>query len=375
LEEHILSLDEIYIHFIRMKMITMRTTTTTVAAGRGGGGGGGSLIVSGDKCARKNVVMVRRRRRMNGNGTNATRFDDEDAEAKQAKKGKKKKMVVVLTREEGKNKQMRDMLQSTERSAETSSESSSFEIEVLEMPLVESVANEEEVSMLCERLKNDDERGARYQWICVTSPEAAKVFTEQWRKAGKPKVNVASVGGGTSKSLPKREELGGAFFTPSKALGEVLAEELPLAINDNSDDDDNNNDNNREVLYPCSKKAAKTIENGLSKRGFKVTRLNTYSTEQVRTITKEVLEKAIEADCVTFGSPSAVKAWKALTHVMIEEERDGIHPTYACIGQTSATACEELELPDVWHPEDPSVESWAEVVRECLKAEKWTGKY
>ena len=244
-------------------------------------------------------------------------------------------------------------------------------VSVLEMPLVESVPAEDS-----EKLRGALET-KKFQWIVVTSPEAAKVFTKAWMEAGKPEgLNIGTVGGGTTRALPPREEMKWArLFTPSKALGEVLAEELPLDLDEDSSNDDSSANSNREVLYPCSKKAAKTVENGLSSRGFAVTRLNTYSTEQVTDIPREILEKAVDANVVTFGSPSAVKAWKSLTLELLEE-RGGRHPTYACIGQTSATACEDCELPDVWHPEDPGMEGWAEVVKLCLEqdeSEKWQG--
>ena len=287
--------------------------------------------------------------------------DDNNNDGRErAKKKKKKKNVVVLTREAGKNEQMRKIV-SQPRFGEN--------VSVLEMPLVESVPGED-AARLRETLETK-----QFQWIIVTSPEAAKVFTKAWVEAGKPEgLNIGTVGGGTTRALPKQEEMKWArLFTPTKALGEVLAEELPLNLDDGDSKDSKNS--NREVLYPCSKKAAKTIQNGLSSRGFTVTRLNTYSTEQVTDIPKDVLEKAVEANVVTFGSPSAVKAWKSLTLDMLEE-RGGKHPTYACIGQTSANACEDCELPDVWHPENPGIEGWAEVVKLCLEqdeSEKWRG--
>ena len=287
--------------------------------------------------------------------------DDDDGDDDGRERAKKKNnVVVVLTREAGKNEQMRKIV---------SQPPFGENVSVLEMPLVESVPAED-----AERLRETLET-KQFQWIIVTSPEAAKVFTNAWVEAGKPEgLNIGTVGGGTTRALPSQEEMKWArLFTPTKALGEVLAEELPLNLDDGDSKDSKNS--NREVLYPCSKKAAKTIQNGLSSRGFTVTRLNTYSTEQVTDIPKDVLEKAVEANVVTFGSPSAVKAWKSLTLDMLEE-RGGKHPTYACIGQTSANACEDCELPDVWHPENPGMEGWAEVVKLCLEqdeSEKWRG--
>ena len=289
--------------------------------------------------------------------------EDDDASVARTTTRTSEKKVVVLTRESGKNGQMRKILSQPPFGEDV--------VSVLEMPLVESVPAEDS-----EKLRGALET-KKFQWIVVTSPEAAKVFTKAWVEAGKPEgLNIGTVGGGTTRALPPREEMKWArLFTPSKALGEVLAEELPLDLDEDSSNDDSSANSNREVLYPCSKKAAKTVENGLSSRGFAVTRLNTYSTEQVTDIPREILEKAVDANVVTFGSPSAVKAWKSLTLELLEE-RDGRHPTYACIGQTSATACEDCELPDVWHPEDPGMEGWAEVVKLCLEqdeSEKWQG--
>lgn len=312
---------------------------------------------------------MKMKRRPNA-GRRQQRANASSSSSKEEEKTEKTK-VVVLTREAGKNEQMRKILASIDEDKDNE-----FVVETLEMPLVESKRNEEEAKKLVDLLKSKT-----FRWIIVTSPEAANVFAKAWADAGKPEgLNIGTVGGGTTRALPTKEEMKWArLFTPSKALGEVLAEELPLDIidGDNESSNSESTDSNREVLYPCSKKAAKTIENGLSSRGFIVTRLNTYSTEQVTNIPKEVLERAVDASVVTFGSPSAVKAWKNLTLELLEE-RGGKHPTYACIGQTSANACEDCELPDVWHPEDPGMEGWAEVVKLCLEqdeSEKWRGVF
>ena len=325
-------------------------------------------------------MMMKRRpnagrgRQQRANASFSSSFSSSSS-SKEEEKTKKTK-VVVLTREAGKNEQMRKILASIQQQLsfdDDTDKDNEFVVETLEMPLVESKRNEEEAKKLVDLLKSKT-----FRWIIVTSPEAANVFAKAWADAGKPEgLNIGTVGGGTTRALPTKEEMKWAkLFTPSKALGEVLAEELPLDIID-SDNESSNSNSNREVLYPCSKKAAKTIENGLSSRGFIVTRLNTYSTEQVTNIPKEVLERAVDASVVTFGSPSAVKAWKSLTLELLEE-RGGKHPTYACIGQTSANACEDCELPDVWHPEDPGMEGWAEVVKLCLEqdeSEKWRGVF
>ena len=245
---------------------------------------------------------------------------------------------VVLTREEGKNGDMRARL-------------SVRGIEVLEMPLIETAAGADAAALPAALAD-----AAGWDWVCITSPEAAKVFLRGWREAGEPDVPIATVGKGTAKVL-KGEYARGALtleaFTPSKADAATLAGELPLTAK------------SARVLYPASAKAASTLQEGLRSRGARVTRLNTYSTEKVTAVDPDAMALALAADVVTFGSPSAVKAWLALSGLADEEGR-GAHPLYACIGGTSARACDKVGLPGVLFPESPGVDGWERVVLDAL---------
>lgn len=243
---------------------------------------------------------------------------------------------VVLTREEGKNGDMRARL-------------SVRGIEVLEMPLIETAAGADAAALPAALAD-----AAGWDWVCITSPEAAKVFLRGWREAGEPDVPIATVGKGTAKAL-KGEYARGALtreaFTPSKADAATLAGELPLTAK------------SARVLYPASAKAASTLQEGLRSRGARVTRLNTYSTEKVTAVDPDAMALAVAADVVTFGSPSAVKAWLALSGLAGE----GVaHPLYACIGGTSARACDKVGLPGVLFPESPGVDGWERVVLDAL---------
>ena len=72
---------------------------------------------------------------------------------------------VVLTREEGKNGDMCARL--TARG-----------IDCLELPLIESVVGPDRDALPA--ALNDPEG---WTWVCITSPEAAKVFLEAWQEA------------------------------------------------------------------------------------------------------------------------------------------------------------------------------------------------
>jgi uroporphyrinogen-III synthase len=134
------------------------------------------------------------------------------------------------------------------------------------------------------------------------------------------------------------------------------------------------------ILYPASKKAATTLQDGLEARGATVVRLNTYSTERVERLRPEDVAAAVRADVVTFGSPSAVRAWVELCGDALYErltaDARALQPAYVCIGETSAEACANCELPDVFYPELPGIEGWAETVFLALDMpvdDRWDG--
>lgn len=95
---------------------------------------------------------------------------------------------VVLTREQGKNGKLRKVLEK-------------LGVSCLEMPLVETAAGPDR-QQLAELLRQEAQQ---FDWVCVTSPEAAKVFVEAWRQAGTPAVRIAVVGDGTGRVLVEAE--------------------------------------------------------------------------------------------------------------------------------------------------------------------------
>ena len=76
---------------------------------------------------------------------------------------------------------------------------------------------------------------------------------------------------------------------------------------------------------------------------------------------------AASAACITFASPSAVKAYCALLRPL--RPAGARPPAVACIGLTSARACAAAGLTRVYYPDAPGVEGWAEAVQAALRGE------
>ncbi|RYQ79497.1 hypothetical protein S245_012390 [Arachis hypogaea] len=120
------------------------------------------------------------------------------------------------------------------------------------------------------------------------------------RAAGMPHVKIGVVGTGTAsifkEAMQSSKELLDVAFAPSKATGKVSATKLPKIGNKTT------------VLYPASEKASNEIEEGLSKRGFEVIRMNTYTMVPVQNVDEMVLKQALASPVVTVASPSAIRA-------------------------------------------------------------------
>ncbi|KAL5705801.1 uroporphyrinogen-III synthase [Ranunculus cassubicifolius] len=243
---------------------------------------------------------------------------------------------VVVTRELGKNGKLINAL-------------ANHGIKCLELPLIQHTQGPDLEclsSLLCD---------SQFDWVVITSPEAGLVFLDAWRAAGTPAVRIGVVGAGTAsvfkEVLQSPNQLLTVSFSPSKATGKVLAMELPTLANKRCT-----------VLYPASVKAGNEIEEGLTNRGFEVTRLNTYSTVPVLEVDHNILADALSAPVVAVASPSAVRAWINL----VSESGDWDHAV-ACIGETTASAAKRHGLKNVYYPKNPGLEGWVDSILEALK--------
>jgi uroporphyrinogen-III synthase len=88
---------------------------------------------------------------------------------------------VLLTREAGKNNMLMKKLQHKH-------------VPFYELPLVQSVAGPDQ-SALAAVLRSEE-----FAWVVLTSPEASKIFIQEWLAAGQPHVNLAVVGKGVTEA-------------------------------------------------------------------------------------------------------------------------------------------------------------------------------
>uniref|UniRef100_A0A8J9TX28 Uroporphyrinogen-III synthase n=1 Tax=Phaeodactylum tricornutum TaxID=2850 RepID=A0A8J9TX28_PHATR len=243
-------------------------------------------------------------------------------------------IAVAVTREDGNNKKLLKALESR----------LAGRISVLEVPCI-AHADGEDYALLAEKLRSE-----RWDYVAVTSPQAAIILNSAWDSVRDDPIPVTAVGKATSEAL---EEYGIAVsFCPSKAIATTLMLELPATrVTDAT-----------RVLYPASAKARTTLENGLRERGFEVVRLNAYDTVSAHW-THIQRTNAEKCQVACFGSPSAVDGW-------LRNSNNNTTVLAACIGKTSADVCRDRGWPKecIFFPDKPGIEGWINVVEEAVDA-------
>ena len=242
--------------------------------------------------------------------------------------------VVALTREDGKNEKL---IQQIKGNSDLNDK-----VELLELPCIEHASGpdfENLASILASRT---------WDYVAVTSPEAAKVIASAWDVVRDDPLPVAAVGKATEKTLEKYGIP--VSFVPSKATAKTLAAELELKGEGTT------------LLYPASARAKTTLQDGLKARGFDVTRLNTYDTVTANW-TEEQKDAAKKVKVACFASPSSIKGWLYNT-----ENNNSV--LAACIGETSAQACRENSWDEsqIFYPESPGLKGWVEAIQEASES-------
>jgi uroporphyrinogen-III synthase len=244
-------------------------------------------------------------------------------------------IVVAMTREDGKNGQLLQEI--------SQDDTLSRQLEMVELPCIAHAAGPDYNELPATLLSK------RWDYVAVTSPEAANVLASAWDVVRDNPLPVVAVGKATEKALEKY--CIPVTFTASKATAVVMAKELDLVSGEGTT-----------VLYPASARAKTTLQDGLSDRGFDVTRLNTYDTVTA-TWTQSQIELSQKVKVACFASPSSIKGW-------LENSGNNKGVYAACIGETSATACREHGWKDshIFFPDAPGMEGWVHAIRDAMNA-------
>lgn len=277
-------------------------------------------------------------------------------------------IIIAMTREEGKNEKLRKHLQQ-----QLTTDDKNSAVDLVELPCI-AHANGPDLDQLADLLWNDN----KWDYVVVTSPEAARVLASAWNNNPKElktsKVPAVAVVGKATQAVLEKAGIP-VVFCPSVATAKVLVQELPPVVS--SKNDDNGQATATSVLYPASAKAATTLQDGLTARGFDVTRLNTYDTVTA-TWTKEQLATAQQTTVVCVASPTSIQGWLAnaqrqqQSSSSSDDESSSSVPSpsllAACIGETSAQACRELgfEESQIFYAEKPGIPGWVHAVQEAL---------
>ncbi len=182
--------------------------------------------------------------------------------------------------------------------------------------------------------------GEGWSWVAVTSPTAARFLARAWEAAGRPPLRVAALGAGTARAL-ERAGLEPDFTAP-EAYGRALAESLPEP---------------GPLLWPTSSRAGKELGRILEARGFRVRRLDAYTTRP-RALAPEEVARLEAAAVAALASPSAVAAWARAT---------AARPPLAAIGRVTAEAARAAGFARVVWPRQPGVRGWAERIRDLYE--------
>lgn len=154
-----------------------------------------------------------------------------------------------------------------------------------------------------------------YDWVVVTSANAASLVAGALLRPLPVTVRVAAVGGRTAERLAAHGVA--VDLVPEQFVAEALVERFPPG--------------DGRVLYPAAAGARDVIPEGLRAKGWHVDVVEAYRTVPVAPPARDVA-RALDADAVLFTSPSTVSAY-------LEATGGRARPRLAvCIGPVTGSA-------------------------------------
>ncbi|MFM8602910.1 MAG: uroporphyrinogen-III synthase [Gemmatimonadota bacterium] len=176
-----------------------------------------------------------------------------------------------------------------------------------------------------------------FDWLVCTSGNAVSALNEARLSLGlvwPARLRIAAVGAGTARAL---EDVGAQVaFVPTRALGEVLGRELPIASGES-------------VLWPHGDLAGPAMLDGLLARKAMVTAPIAYRTvsDAGSLGVVEILRDG-HIDAITFTSGSTVRhvaEGLSAAGIGLDSLDAGTRPLIVCIGPVTAEAARSAGLP------------------------------
>lgn len=210
--------------------------------------------------------------------------------------------------------------------------------DVIELPMVE--IQEPEDSGLA--LENAAREINNYEWVVVTSPNAANRLTDALEGII-PTTSFAAVGTQTANALT---EAGCQVkHIPKKAVGESLLSEFVSPPKQES-----------KILFIRAEKVRPLLANGLRDLGWIVEEVTAYRNVQPP-VDEEKFNQAKKADAIIFASTSAVDRY-------IDLAKGPIPETAICIGPITAKAARDRGYKYIYQADPYSVEGLILATRE-----------
>jgi uroporphyrinogen III methyltransferase/synthase len=180
-----------------------------------------------------------------------------------------------------------------------------------------------------------------FGWVIFTSVNAVEALMAELRDArALGAAHVAAVGPASADALRR------AGIEPDLVPTEPSAQALVDAFSVRVDEA------TARVLFPSADIAPSVIADGLTEKGWKVTRVDAYRTVNLPAPDPDVLAEAARADAVIFTATSAVSAYLALR--TSEGSPLTMPPCVVCIGATTAADARALGVTGVIEARSPS---------------------
>jgi uroporphyrinogen-III synthase len=194
-----------------------------------------------------------------------------------------------------------------------------------------------------------------FDWVTVTSPNAARALADAMSRHGWPEVRIASVGGATSRAL---RSLG---FPVHREAAVSRAEGLAVEL-------ENEARAGAHFLLPQAADARPTLADHLGALGGRVTRVDAYAKRMppdAPSRAHDLFRGARHLGWITFTSPSTAHAFAEIWGEEWPERRGNLWAL--SIGPVTSQALEALGVTPTAEAADPGDDGMVEAMIRCAR--------